>query len=733
VDDAAARAPAGRWIPGLALLLYAGFELRAFLAAGLPVFFDAHSHLTRSWLAARALEAGSYPTWSFDWYGGYRLFDFYSPGWYLLTAGLGMLGGGVISATKLLLYAGQCLAVLAFFAFLLRLGAAPLAALFGALLFLLDAERWTLLRVIGNYPTVILYALAPLLLLAAQRADGTRRGCLRLFASSALLISGMALGHLTNAVQILPALLAFAAASLWQRLPRPGPALAALAAAVPAAGVATAFLTVPMLRNLHLVSLSLDTGGVAWDLEPVGIALGLAPGSMRRIFVASPGVFWCLLALAAGLLSLHPRQARWRPCFAGLCASLLSMALLGERAAISLIFFVSPLCVAALEIAGAALRTWTRPGAALALQGLAVAALPLWHLTRDLTPLRYVDPQSQAVYQRIPKPGELGRSFDVTPATDAVDGVYGQSSFSPYWTGRGVPFGAFPQGAPLASNLQLALIGMLVSELAAPEPALSREALDLLALLNVEWLVDRSEPPRLARIALDPGAGERLEPGLLRLRGASPALFAPRVEALPRAALGAAGDSEPALLARLQANWAKDPLAKRGQPSLDALNRTGTRRDWPLLLPLLRGMHIQREQRSADRFLVEQKLDGAPGAPAQSAPPAAPFAVLSHREQLRSAEIVARAPAPGFVRLSYSFDPELALAIDGEPAPAVADFLGGVVLAFPAGTHTISLEAPREPARPWLLALGGAAAAALAILWVWSRLPRASLPATSPP
>src|SRR5262245_6771920 len=355
VDDAAARARAGRLAPGLALLLYSLFELRAFLASGLPVFFDAHSHLSRSWLAERALAALSYPSWTFDWYGGYRLFDFYSPGYYLLTAGLGMLGGDVISATKLLLYAGQCLSVLAFYAFLLRLGAAPLAALFGALLFLFDAERWTLLRVIGNYPTLILYALAPLLLLAAQRADGTRRGSLRLFASSALLISGMALGHLTNAFQILPALLVFAAASLWQRLPRPAPALAALAAAMAAAAVVTAFLTVPMLRSLHLVSLSLDTGGLAWDLEPVGIALGLQTGSMRRIFVASPGVFWCLLALGAGLLSLHPSQARWRPCFAGLCASLLSLALLGERAAISLIFFVSPLCVAALEIASAAL------------------------------------------------------------------------------------------------------------------------------------------------------------------------------------------------------------------------------------------------------------------------------------------------------------------------------------------------------------------------------------------
>jgi hypothetical protein len=731
VDEPAASADAQRRIARLALVVYALFELRPFLESGLPIFFDAHSHLTRSWLAARALEAGSYPSWTFDWYGGYRLFGFYSPGYYLLTALLGMLGGDVVLATKLVLYAGQLLSVVAFYAFLIRLGAAPLSALFGALIYLQDAERWMVLGVIGNYPTLLLYAVAPLLLLAVQRTEPTPRSGLRLFASASLLLSALALGHLTNTLQILPGLLAFAAVTLWQRLPRPWPALAALAAALLVAGALTAFLSIPMLRSFHLVSLSLDAGGIAWDFEPVAIALGLAPGSMRRIFVATPGAFWCALAFGAGLLSLHPRHARWRPCLAGLCASLLALALLGERAAISLVFFVSPLCVAALEIARRLAQDRIGRGAALALQLAAVAALPLWQLTRNLTPLRYVDPQAHAVYQRIPR-GGLGRSFDVTPATDAVDGVYGQSSFSPYWTGRAIPFGAFPQGAPLAINLQLALVGKLVSELGAPQPLLSEDALDLLALLHVEWLVERGDDPRMVRIALDPGVAEKLEPGLLRLRHASPALFAPRVEPLPGAARRSSAQAVPSLLPLLEAQWARDPLAARGQRSLDALNRTGTRRDWPVLLPLLRGMRIQREPLRADRFFVEAALS-EPAQSRASSPAAEPFAVLSHQEQLRSVEVVARAPSPGFVRLAYSFDPELAISIDGEPAQATRDFLGGIVLAFPAGTHSIRLEAPRESLRLRLLALSSAAALALAMLWVWSQLPRTSLPTPTSP
>ncbi len=701
------------------LLGYSLFELRPFLNSGLPVFWDAHSHLTRTWLAARALEAGSYPTWSFEWYGGHRLFDFYSPGYYLLTAGLGILGGDNILATKLVLYAGQTVSVVAFYGFLIRLGAAPLSALFGALLFLHDAERWRVLGAIGNYPTLLLYVMAPLLLLAVQRADGTPRASLRLFSSSALLLSAMALGHLTNSVQILPGLLAFAFAWFWQKLTRPAAAraLAALAAALLASCAVTTFLTIPMLRDLHLVSLSLDAGGIAWNLEPVTIALGLRDGSWRHIFVVTPGVFWCALALGAGCLSLHPRHARWRACLAGLCANLLSLALLGDRAAISLIFFVSPLCVAALEIARQVTQDRIGRGAAVALQMLAVAAVPLWALTRDLAPLRYVDPQALAVYQRLPKDGGLGRTFDVTPATDSVDGVYGPSSFSPYWTGRAIPFGAFPQGAPLAINLQLALIGKLLSELGAPQPVLSADALDLLGLLHVEWLVDRSDPPRLARIALDPSTAEFVEPGLLRLHHASPALFAPRLEQLH----GAPGKGVPSLLPRLEARWARDPLEARGQRSLDALNRTGTRRDWPLLLPLLRGMRIERAQARANRFFVERTLPGPESAQTGDAG----FAVLAHREQLLGVQIVARAALPGFVRLAYSFDPDLRLEIDDEPTESTADFLGGIVIAFPAGTHEITLKAPRSTLRPRLLAIGGGIATALAMLWVWSRRPRA--------
>ena len=73
------------------------------------------------------------------------------------------------------------------------------------------------------------------------------------------------------------------------------------------------------------------------------------------------------------------------------------------------------------------------------------------------------------------------------------------------------------------------------------------------------------------------------------------------------------------------------------------------------------------------------------------------------------------------------------MALDGSAVPSVPDFLGGVVLAFPAGRHAITLTAPPATLRLRLLAASGAIAATLLLLWAASFLPpsfasRAELP-----
>jgi hypothetical protein len=83
--------------------------------------------------------------------------------------------------------------------------------------------------------------------------------------------------------------------------------------------------------------------------------------------------------------------------------------------------------------------------------------------------------------------------------------------------------------------------------------------------------------------------------------------------------------------------------------------------------------------------------------PPGESPPGDPveFAVLSHLEEPTRAQIVARASQSGYVRISYSRDPDLTVSLDGELAETTADALGGAIaLAFPAGTHTIEVRAP---------------------------------------
>jgi len=76
--------------------------------------------------------------------------------------------------------------------------------------------------------------------------------------------------------------------------------------------------------------------------------------------------------------------------------------------------------------------------------------------------------------------------------------------------------------------------------------------------------------------------------------------------------------------------------------------------------------------------------------------------------------------APGFVRLSYTYDPELRLTLDRAPVRAYADaLLGAIVVAVPAGNHTIRIEPPPGSLRSALLGFSLLFTAGLAaLLWI---------------
>jgi len=236
------------------------------------------------------------------------------------------------------------------------------------------------------------------------------------------------------------------------------------------------------------------------------------------------------------------------------------------------------------------------------------------------------------------------------------------------------------------------MAGMLAEELSAMPPTISDDALDVLYLDHVEFLVVRGRLPVAWRLLLAGGAGEQPVPGLLKLQHASPALFAPELAALPDWVQEAgARNRSPRLLGVLEQIWQEDQLDWVRTRSLDPLFRIRKKQDWEVFLPLLRAMELDRARAQAKRIFVDEpptQTDRPSGPPAE-------FAVLSHLEEPTRAEIVARASQSGYVRLSYAHDPDLAVSVDGERVATTVDSLGGAItLAFPAGTHTIEVQAP---------------------------------------
>jgi hypothetical protein len=685
--------PRAAWV-GVAL--YASWALRDFLRDGLPLDFDAHSHLSRAGFVERAFAAGQYPAWANDWYGGYRLLEFYSPLWYWLSAATSLVLRNLVLAVKLVVWGTQVCSVLLLFAFVKRVTVRTLPSVLAAVLLIHSAERGMLFGVVGNYPSTLLYLTIPALLLLVWGCSEGKIASRRLFAGQSLMLGVMIGGHFANAILVLPAIFAFEVTRIAQATTGPRDkvkAFIAVGGSIAAALALLAFALVPAMLHLDRASLVLEQANLTTDrisLEPLLVAAGIVPGGFTHLFVRDHGTFWMALGILAGLVSLSRAYRKWLPLFAGFCVNLLTITLVDERAAIGLAFFLYPLCALAFDEVSQRAKAVGLRGATLAIPvaGVAVAiAFPV-----DVLMPRYVPASNFNVYGSIPDSATRSRTFDVSPTTISLDGFYGPSSFSPYLSGRAIPFGAYPQGASPATQIRLALMSMLVGELSGPRPALSDDALDVLYLDHVQFLVDRGRSPATSRLQLATDIGEPLTPELLRLRHASPALFTTQLAPLPdwiRAA--GAREHSPRLLGVLEQTWQKDRLDWARSRSLDPLFRTSNRQDWKGLLPLLRAMELDRAEARATRVFVDELLPSK--GPSSSGP--ASFAVLSHLEEPSRARIVARASQSGYVRLSYARDPDQTVSLDGELAETTADSLGGAItLAFPAGTHSIEVRAP---------------------------------------
>jgi len=584
------------------------------------------------------------------------------------------------------------------------------------LLLVTSAQREIVLGFHGNYPSLVIYAVFPLLLWQMASYSERRGAATALFAGQALLLGVLALAHLANAFAVLPPLLAFELHWLWQRssdrrqFMRAG---AAIAGSLLALVGLLSFVLVLLWQETSLVSLSLDVRQPARGagLEGLLAVAGFQEKLSGQPYVNSHGAVWFGLGLAGALLCVHPRLRRWRPLASGLAVSLASAALFQQRAMISVVFFLYPLCACALDaVSGAPLLG--RSVARFLLPALAIAGAVLWPADANVPDVKYARPNALDAYEKLPRSADQSRTFDITPSGISLDGFFGISSFSPSVSGRSIPLGGFPQGASLSTNVTMALLSQLRPALRAPKPFLSDDALDVLYLTHVGFLVDRSRRPVPRRLELPAGSGRAVDDRIIELRYASPAVFAPRVEPLPAPFKGIpAGSLHSGLLGALEVRWGREPLGRPTVPSIDALFRSGWKRDWVTLAPLVRAMGLDRARARCKRLFSERRVAPGPGA----AGPASEFAVLEHRESSTAVEIHARSSLAGYVRLSYTHHPALDVRLDGSPVESIPDALGAIVLPFPAGSHTVSVRAPTSAPAGFLfsVALGAVLVAVL--------------------
>ena len=700
------------------------FILRSWLGPGLPIFFDAHSHLARSWMVSEALRAGAFPAWTNAWYGGYPLLEFHSPLYYYTAGALTLMVGDVVLATKLLNFGAQLGIVLGFYSLLRQLGQrAAVAAVGSALLLKSSLVSW-LVGTVGNYPSLVVAMILPLLLrrflCRAGSQDEERGGGYGLAVGQGLLWAAMMAGHLSNSVAQVAPLLAFQLSWLWEShrsLRAAGTLSLYLAGALVLATLLQAFNIVPMLSRLDGTSLLLlrfDPPLRNLDFVPLLTLAGLRPHSLDYSYAHSTGLLFSAVAVGMSLFSLGGRGRRWRPLSFGLGTALISIPLVGDRTAISAVFFGLALCGAALHEVTEIAHRW-RPAAGNGLIAVAALAVLAWPGAVSKYPVpRFQPADALDVYAQIPDSATQSRTFDLTRSGISADGFYGWSSFSPAVSGRSIPFGAFPQASSLDINVLMALASIWVED-NRRGGGWSELSLDAFFLAHVEFLIDRapgeapSDPPAPAH------RSNRLSRQLHQLEEASPVLFSERLSPLPPKWTGppaARASSLSPLLSRLLEVWTADGF-KRDRvrdSALRPVSRTRGRRDWTLLAPVVEAMGIDRRRAVADQ------LFSAHGGSRKAAPalPRVDFELLEHSEGPVLARLVVRASRSGHLRVSYSYDRDLRVTLDGSPVPILPDALGGAFLMdLPRGNHSVEIRPPDPTFRAGLAIACGLAWIAL--------------------
>lgn len=664
-----------------------------FVKPGYPAALDIWPHISRQKVVYEALDSGHSPFWTFKFYCGYPHLRFYGPLFALLggTFALATRGNHLL-ALEYLLFLLHCASALAMFLFLRRLTKSPWASAIGTWVYLLVPMRLLSLCYEGNYPQALFYVLLPVGFHALHRL--IERPGVRPAAALGVVLGFAVLSHPVYAGHTL--LLVAVAATFWF-MARPGSRLRSVgwpALSLIVALLVSGFFVLPFVREYRSHIYPVMPLGVALPNLLLMLSPGAKPGGHAGFYI---GISAFVLLLAATLFAVFRVRRAALPMLVGLLFasflvfisprmdatySLLNFGLPSARFMFFCFFFASAIIAlgwSALE-QRSALRS---PMLAVLLSlGLLVSLssdclphllriqkpepedflpvrLDLYRVLRRSSPLRVLDTYDHSeqvdAFPRLAVYPALGYVFGDLPALlgppfhqfapRSMLYVYPWAAFVSYEFGT-------KEDRLLASPAAKALALMGVSHVVTPPVVMKVEGSDaeVMTKLGITWddrYLLRNRKPAL----------------VLGPTTAVPLLAANRLLPMPRPEL-----------VRSRTLW----YARNWQELLDT----------PEIDPYRNAMDVLPVHE-------DEQPESLPGEPA----------LIIRETRLEHHEVRLRyeARTECFLRLAFSYYPELRVTLDGKPAgfrPTREHFIW---LRSPAGEHTLSVTAPLSPLRCWLL------------------------------
>ncbi len=665
---------------------------RFYLAPGQFALGDALCHTSRVWAAARSLESGQWPSWSFLNYCGFPLLQFYGPLFFVLAGILSNVLGSTQVAIKTLLFLFHAGSAFPLYFWSRAVGASRRASLIAAVAYIISFQHIHAVTWAGYLPVSLVYLLFPLLLLGTEKVfeRSSRRWLFVIAAVTAALI----LCHQQYAAFSMQ-LLALYVLVRWIL---PGPARPAFRQVV---SVALGLFAGVLLCALFLVPSLAEKEWVYFPDWPALMRLGVPSGEfLKKVFMwrnvwsgwnyAYIGATIIAFALV-GSWAVWRRSSRERADLITRAAVIVAfVAFLSASQAGRMMHITLPFIAL---LSGAATRLDTKaspPRFAL----LIIALLFL-----DLGPTTIQSPyRSDREFLR----DGLRKAADLINPHRTLLGYtsdYGTHFYAWAYTedsDLSIPVGSFPQGAPRSLNSVTATADAFNIK----ADSLASVRLDFLYLWDVAGLVtnrrDRFVPPEVDGLTV-----RGTDPPIAWLDSSSPLLFSKR--------LAVAMDDSLRDLDRTAIVLIKGDHGA-------AIRQSYVRR----MALWVERMGIDRECHSAAcLFLAEEEAADQLDAGVDAVEGVA-VELTRYSVKLRNVEISYDAAEAGYIRLAFSWYPTLRVLLDGEPVTPSRSLFGAMVIPTEAGGHTIEISPGRS--RRYLIPIYAATLLAIVMLYLAIRL-----------